>query len=89
MLNTNSVTKDLSEMKAAIENLEQVKREDYGELSAEIGEEALSEPYENDKELHSLFAKYKENDGALAIINETLICVCGWSLESLTKRIGL
>lgn len=66
-----------------------VKREDYGELSTEIGEEALSEPYENDKELHSLFAKYKENDGALAIINETLICVCGWSLESLTKRIDL
>ena len=37
----------------------------------------------------SLDAKYKENDGALAIINETLICVCGWSLESLSKRIGL
>lgn len=80
---------DVSEMKNAIEKLSTVEREDYGELATEIANEALSEAYENDKQLHSLFEKYKNDDLALLHINETLVCVCGWTLGSLVERIGL
>lgn len=77
---------DVREMKEAIAKIETIEREEYGELSVLISDYAGDEAYANDKSLHSLFEKYKDNDKALSIINETLMCVCGWSLEGLVSK---
>lgn len=74
-------------VRKAIDKFNQIERDDYGDLSLYIAEEAESEAYENDKQLHSLFAKYRNDDDALNLIDETLICVCGWGIESLINRI--
>lgn len=78
---------NVDEIRNAIDKLNEIDRDDYGDLSLRIAAEAESECYENDKELHSLLNAYYTDDKALRIINETLVCVCGWGIESLVNYI--
>lgn len=62
------------------------KTEHNGELSSLIGQQAVREASINDKELHSLIHRYKNNEYALKVINETLISICGLSLETIISK---
>ena len=57
-----------------------------GLMASFIGEQALEEPYQNDREILGLLRRYRNNEDALKVINETLISVCGWSLETIYKN---
>ena len=73
-------------MKQAIEKLDAIDREDWGNLSLLIADNASNEAYENDKSLHNLFHKYKNDNEKLLLIDEVLICICGWGLSSLVSK---
>lgn len=74
-------------MKKSISILRKLDRGFLGELAITIGNNAIDDCIHNDMHFINLLCKYREDNMALDIINQTLVSICGLSIADLLATI--